>query len=69
MSGFDDAILLGPRFGRITGKPRLIFPPSKKRHSNYSSTSTPKYFPGITRDTLLDVAQSLGIEVERDVRP
>lgn len=68
MSGFNDALLLDAE-GRITEASaanlfllqgdRLVTP-----------ALTPSIFPGITRATLLEIAQILQIEViERDVRP
>jgi branched-chain amino acid aminotransferase len=66
--GFNDALLLDQE-GKITEASaanlfllegdRLVTP-----------ALTPNIFPGITRATLLDIAQVLGIEVvERDIRP
>ncbi|MDP8964309.1 MAG: aminotransferase class IV [Cyanobacteriota bacterium] len=68
LEGFDDAILLD-QSGRITEATaaNLFF---LQKETVITPTLTPNIFPGITRYTLLDVAQSLGIEViERDVRP
>lgn len=67
-SGFDDALLLD-QCGRLTEAAaanlfliegdRLVTP-----------ALTPHIFPGITRATLLDIAQGLGVEViERDLYP
>ena len=67
-SGFDDAILLDQE-GRITEATaaNLFF---LQKDTVVTPALTPNIFPGITRNTLLDVAQSLGIEViERDIRP
>ena len=68
MSGFDDAILLD-QDGRITEATAAnLF--LLQQDTVITPALTPNIFPGITRDTLLDVAQALGIEVvERDVRP
>lgn len=68
LNGFDDAILLDQE-GRITEATtaNLFF---LQKDKVITPALTPNIFPGITRDTLLDVAQSLGIEVvERDIRP
>ena len=68
LQGFDDAILLDQE-GRITEATAAnLF--LLQKDIVVTPSLTPNIFPGITRDTLLDVAQSLGIEVvERDVRP
>ena len=68
MSGFDDAILLD-QHGRITEATSAnLF--LLQKDTVITPALTPNIFPGITRDTLLDVAPSLGIEVvERDIRP
>jgi branched-chain amino acid aminotransferase len=67
-SGFDDAILLDQE-GRITEATSAnLF--LLQKDTVITPALTPNIFPGITRDTLLDVASSFGIEVvERDVRP
>jgi branched-chain amino acid aminotransferase len=68
LQGFDDAILLDQE-GRITEATAAnLF--LLQKDTVVTPSLTPNIFPGITRDTLIDVAQSLGIEVvERDVRP
>jgi branched-chain amino acid aminotransferase len=68
VSGFDDAILLDQE-GRITEATSAnLF--LLQKDTVITPALTPNIFPGITRDTLLDIAQSLEIEVvERDVRP
>lgn len=68
LSGFDDAILLDQE-GRITEATSAnLF--LLQKDTVITPALTPNIFPGITRDTLLDVAPSLGIEVvERDIRP
>ncbi len=68
LSGFDDAILLDQE-GRITEATAAnLF--LLQKDTVITPALTANIFPGITRHTLLDVAQSLGIEVvERDVRP
>ncbi len=67
VAGFDDALLLDQE-GRITEATAanlfLI-----QKDTVITPALTPNIFPGITRSTLLDVAQSLKIEVvERDIR-
>lgn len=67
LSGFNDAILLDSE-GRITEATaaNIFF---LQRDKVITPALTPNIFPGITRATLLDIAQSLGIEViERDIR-
>lgn len=68
LDGFNDAILLDPE-GRITEATAAnLF--LLQKDTVITPALTPNIFPGITRSTLLDIAQSLGIEVvERDVRP
>ena len=68
LQGFDDAILLDQE-GRITEATAAnLF--LLQKDTVVTPSLTPNIFPGITRDTLIDIAQSLGIEViERDVRP
>ncbi|HEY9844718.1 MAG TPA: aminotransferase class IV, partial [Candidatus Caenarcaniphilales bacterium] len=65
-SGFDDAIMLD-QAGRITEATAAnLF--LLQRDTVVTPALTPSIFPGITRATLLDVAQSLKIEVvEREV--
>ena len=68
VNGFNDAILLDQE-GRITEATaaNIFF---LQKDKVITPALTPNIFPGITRDTLFDIAQSLGIEViERDVRP
>ena len=67
-SGFDDAILLD-QDGRITEATAAnLF--LLQKDTVITPALTLNIFPGITRATLLDIAQSLGIEViERDIRP
>jgi branched-chain amino acid aminotransferase len=67
LSGFNDAILLDSE-GRITEATaaNIFF---LQKDKVITPALTPNIFPGITRSTLLDIAQFLGIEViERDVR-
>ena len=68
LNGFDDAIMLDQE-GRITEATAAnLF--LLQKETVITPALTPNIFPGITRATLLDVAQSLGIEVvERDVQP
>lgn len=66
--GVDDAILLDQE-GRITEATaaNIFFLQNEKV---ITPKLTPNIFPGITRDTLLDIAKGLGIEVvELDIRP
>ncbi len=66
IGGFDDAIMLD-QSGRITEATaaNLFF---LQKDTVITPALTPNIFPGITRNTLLDVAKTLGIEViERDV--
>lgn len=67
VGGFDDAIMLD-QSGRITEATAAnLF--LLQKDTVITPALTPNIFPGITRSTLLDVAQSLGIEVvERDIR-
>ncbi|MCL1468124.1 aminotransferase class IV [Argonema galeatum] len=68
VAGFNDAIMLD-REGRITeaAVANIFF---LQKETVITPALTPNIFPGITRSTLLDVANSLGIEViERDVFP
>lgn len=68
LSGFNDAILLDSE-GRISEATaaNIFF---LQKDKVITPALTPSIFPGITRATLLDIAQSLGIEViERDIRP
>lgn len=68
LSGFNDAILLDSE-GRITEATaaNIFF---LQKDKVITPALTPNIFPGITRATLLDIAQSLGIEViERDIHP
>jgi branched-chain amino acid aminotransferase len=67
VDGFDDAILLDQE-GRITEATAAnLF--LLQKDTVITPALTQNIFPGITRSTLLDIAQSLGIEVvERDVR-
>lgn len=68
VAGFNDAIMLD-REGRITeaAVANIFF---LQKETVITPALTPNIFPGITRSTLLDVANSLGIEViERDVIP
>ncbi len=67
LNGFNDAILLDQE-GRITEATaaNIFF---LQKDTVITPTLTPHIFPGITRATLLDIAQALGIEViERDIR-
>jgi branched-chain amino acid aminotransferase len=66
--GFNDAILLDQE-GRITEATAAnLF--LLQQDTVITPALTPNIFPGITRATLLEVAQSLGVEVvERDIRP
>lgn len=68
INGFNDAILLDQE-GRITeASAANLF--LLQKDTVITPALTPNIFPGITRFTLLNVAQSLGIEVvERDIRP
>ncbi len=68
LSGFNDAILLD-QAGRITEATAAnLF--LLQKDAVITPALTPNIFPGITRSTLLDIAQSLGIEVvERDIWP
>ena len=65
--GFDDAIMLDQQ-GRITEATAAnLF--LLQDDTVITPALTPNIFPGITRSTLLDVAESLGIQViERDIR-
>lgn len=68
LNGFNDAIMLDQQ-GRITeaSAANILF---LQKDKVITPTLTPNIFPGITRATLLDIAQSLDIEViERDIRP
>ena len=68
LNGFNDAILLDQE-GRITEATaaNIFF---LQKDKVITPTLTPNIFPGITRATLLDIAQFLEIEViERDVYP
>jgi branched-chain amino acid aminotransferase len=67
LNGFDDAIMLDQE-GRITEATAAnLF--LLQNDTVITPALTPNIFPGITRSTLLDVAQSLEIEViERDIR-
>ena len=68
LNGFNDAIMLDQQ-GRITeaSAANILF---LQKDKVITPTLTPNIFPGITRATLLDIAQSLDIEViERDVYP
>jgi branched-chain amino acid aminotransferase len=68
LGGFDDAIMLDFE-GRITeaSAANIFF---LQKDTVITPELTPNIFPGITRDTLLDIAKELGIEViERDIRP
>lgn len=68
LAGFDDAIMLDQK-GRITEATaaNLFLLQSEKV---VTPKLTANIFPGITRDTLLDIAESSQIEViERDIRP
>lgn len=65
---FDDAIMLDSK-GRIAEATaaNVFF---LKKNTVITPALTPNIFPGITRATLLDLAESLGIEViERDILP
>lgn len=67
LNGFNDAILLDQE-GRITEATaaNIFF---LQKDKVITPALTPNIFPGITRATLLDIAQALGTEViERDVR-
>jgi branched-chain amino acid aminotransferase len=68
LAGFDDAIMLDQE-GRITEATAanlFLFQAEKV----ITPKLTPSIFPGITRETILDIAQSSGIEViEREIRP
>ena len=68
IDGFNDAILLDQE-GRITEATAAnLF--LLQKDIVITPTLTQNIFPGITRATLLDIAESLGIEVvERDIRP
>jgi branched-chain amino acid aminotransferase len=68
VDGFNDGILLD-REGRITeaSAANIFF---LQKDKVITPALTENIFPGITRATLLDIAQSLGIEViECDIRP
>jgi branched-chain amino acid aminotransferase len=68
IDGFNDAILLDQE-GRITeaSAANIFF---LQTDTVITPALTPNIFPGITRATLLDIAQTLGVEViERDVCP
>lgn len=68
LNGFNDAILLDQK-GRITEATaaNIFF---LQKDKVITPALTPNIFPGITRATLLDIAQALGIEVvERDILP
>lgn len=68
IDGFNDAILLDQE-GRITeaSAANIFF---LQTDTVITPALTPNIFPGITRATLLDIAQALGVEViERDVCP
>jgi len=67
-NGFNDAIMLDQE-GRITEATAAnLF--LLQKDTVVTPALTPNIFPGITRSTLLEVAQSLGIEVvERDIWP
>ncbi|MFE1743944.1 aminotransferase class IV [Coleofasciculus sp. H7-2] len=68
VAGFNDAILLDSQ-GRITeaAVANLFL---LQKDTVITPALTPNIFPGITRATLLDIAEELGIKVvERDVRP
>lgn len=68
LAGFDDAIMLD-QDGRITEATaaNLFF---LQQDRVVTPQLTPNIFPGITRETLLEIAQSSSIEViERDIRP
>lgn len=68
LSGFNDAILIDQE-GRIAeaAAANLFL---LQKDTVITPALTPSIFPGITRATLLDITQELGIEVvERDVRP
>jgi len=67
-SGFNDAIMLD-QAGRITEATAAnLF--LLQKDTVITPALTPNIFPGITRSTLLAIAQSLGIEVvERDIWP
>ena len=68
LAGFDDAIMLDQE-GRITEATaaNLFLLQGEKV---VTPKLTPNIFPGITRDTLLDIAESSQIEViEGDIRP
>jgi branched-chain amino acid aminotransferase len=68
LKGFDDAIMLDQE-GKITEATAAnLF--LLQQETVVTPKLTPNIFPGITRATLLDIAQSIGIEViERDIRP
>lgn len=66
IKGFNDAIMLDQQ-GRITEATaaNIFF---LQKDKVITPALTPNIFPGITRSTLFDIAQSLGVEViERDV--
>jgi branched-chain amino acid aminotransferase len=68
IKGFNDAIMLDQQ-GRITEATaaNIFF---LQKDKVITPALTPNIFPGITRSTLFDIAQSLGVEViERDVLP
>ena len=68
LDGFDDALMLDQE-GRITEATaaNIFF---LQKGTIVTPVLTPNIFPGITRSTLLDIANSSGIEVvERDIKP
>jgi branched-chain amino acid aminotransferase len=68
IKGFNDAIMLDQQ-GRITEATaaNIFF---LQKDKVITPALTPNIFPGITRSTLFNIAQSLGVEViERDVLP
>ena len=68
LNGFNDAIMLDQQ-GRITeaSAANILL---LQKDKVITPTLTENIFPGITRATLLDIAQSLEIEViERDIHP
>jgi len=68
IKGFNDAIMLDQQ-GRITEATaaNIFF---LQKDKVITPALTQNIFPGITRSTLFDIAQSLGVEViERDVLP
>lgn len=68
LAGFDDAIMLDQE-GRITEATAAnLF--LLQQDQVVTPKLTPNIFPGITRETILDIAKFSGIKViERDIRP